>query len=360
MVNFMTSLSYTSTQRGLVFSLGAGIAFLIQFVVGYLCDKLKTIKVFAIITNIVFAIVVFLFYRNGTSNYTYHLIIGALINVNLKVCAGLIDSWTLEAGDYVKNIYGIIRAYGSIGWAVASLALSYFVGLYGYQFIPVLFAISTAILVAINLCTQDAIKNKAEKVSAKDVKSLLTKKTYLLAICAMFFMFFMSIGNDYIVIDKLNILGATEADVNLNWAIMAIVELPLFFLSNYLLKKYGVVKLLIFAASMYGMRYLLYAFSSNVFTILHISLLQTFTFPVSMCVSKAIIDMETDSNIKSSGQQIALAIYCTGSSLVCPLVVGLLEDNLGVNKAMLCMSCLCIGAITFALLYSKNKKLQVN
>ena len=118
LITYLISIGYTATQRSMMISFGALLSIFFQFLVGYLCDKNKTIRRYIIYSYIVYSIVVIVLYAYNTYNFYVHFVLVALNAVMFRINMGLLDSWVLESGEQCKTNYGSIRAFGSIGWVI--------------------------------------------------------------------------------------------------------------------------------------------------------------------------------------------------------------------------------------------------
>lgn len=339
-----------------MYAVGAILGMACQFVIGYLCDKNQTIKRYSILIMIAYVFASLALYLTNHNNFFLHLAIVAVNITMMRLTMGIMDSWTIENGEACKTNYGALRAFGSIGWAIGSALASKIIDLAGYSYIGYGFAVAVVIALIFFFKTPDAIKSASEPVDFKSVGKLLTNKRYLLLMGIFFCIFMMQASLDYTIIDKLEILGATSSQVSNYWSLTAMVELPLFFLGGWCVKKFGTINLLVISTIAYAARLFMYAASTSVTGMLAISLLQVVTFPIVTIVTKLLIDDETPENLKSSGQQVGLAIYSASSALLSPLLAGALEDRFGVNVAIFAIGLFGFIAIALTFIYKNNKK----
>ena len=74
-VPFLIEVGYTSSQRGNIMAFYALIAMIGQFVVGYLCDRHKTIKRYFILMAIFFAGFILITFTLQDNNYLVHFLL---------------------------------------------------------------------------------------------------------------------------------------------------------------------------------------------------------------------------------------------------------------------------------------------
>ena len=329
---------------------------ILQFVVGFLCDKHHTIKRYAFITLIMTAIFAAILYALTEGSFWVYLSLAILFIGSFKVCYGVFDSWCMELSEETKNNYGFARAFGSIGWAIGSYLSSWIVEKFGYAFNGYACIAFSILLILYCLHVDDAQKQAEQKVNLKDVSVLIKNKKYVYIVLAFFAICIMQVALDTTVVDKLIACNGTEKDVGLYWSLTAIVELPLFFIGNRLVDKFGNIANVLAVVITYGIRFVLYGLATNATQVLWISTLQFITFPLFQIVSKNMVDEESPDNLKSTGQQLAMAVYSAFSALVVPIMAGLIEDAFDINVAMYAISSSTIIALIFIGLYLREKR----
>lgn len=333
---YMASLGLSATQQGMVMTAGAVLGLVLQFAFGFLCDRFASIKKFVLFGNVIMIISVWLFYTQTYNIFAFTVILGALWNAMFMNIEGMLDSWALEEDETCKNNYGVIRAFGSIGYIIGSFLVALIVNHWGYHAIGIFFVGTAIINSAFEVFTPDAQKaqkDNGEKLKISDVKGLIKNPNYVILVFCMFLAFSMVVGEIFCSAQKMNALGLDTAPTytSLKASIAAFCELPLFFLGSVLVKKFGAIKMMVFALIVHMVRLVLTALCVSQVQLVGISCLQLFTYPCIMVSIKYIIDEEIPENLKSSGQQFAYAIYLTLAALVMPLFFGWLLDKIGLQ-----------------------------
>ncbi len=355
MITYLASIGYSATDRSIMFTVSAIVGIVLQFYIGYLCDKKHTIKRYLYATHIAYCVAAILLYFYQQKNFLIHLLLISANVALMRVTVGLIDGWTLEIDEECKNRYGTIRAMGSIGWSIGSYLGSYLMEWLGYGSLGIGYAVITVLMLFFCNHVRDVQKEASAPISVKNVKALLSDKGYMLVILILFAIFTITFCQDYIVIDKLSYLGATERDVSLYWIVTAMVELPLFFYGNKLGEKIGMMRLIYLTIIFYGLKFVLFGLSGSVGMMMVAATLQVCTFPLLMIVSKQLVDAESPEEMKVSGQQIGLSLYSGISGLISPLMSGLLEDSIGINAALYLIASISLIALALTFLYSRYR-----
>lgn len=356
LIPYLTMLGFAPATRSLMFTIGSLIAMLFQPIIGYLCDKFKTIKKFAFIVSIIYSIVTAIIYLTTKADIFMHFALTGLAIATFRISCGMLDNWIIESGeDFVKN-FGLMRAFGSIGWAFASSVTASLIDKHNYQVLVYVIAASCVVVSIVELLCSDAVKEKENSLRASDIKSLFKNNRYVLLIVILFGIFTMQSALDITIVDKFAFINASEKEINYYWTLTAILEMPLFFLGAKLKTKFKESTLLLVAAVIYSLRFFMYSAANDVATMLIISTLQALSFPVIHLVCTSMINKQCPDNLKSTGQQVALALYSSLSALVSPMLAGILEQYFDINFALLVIGFIGIASVVLILLYRGKEK----
>lgn len=338
-IPFLTHVGYNPVERGMILSSIAIVAIIGQIIIGYLCDKYSTIKKFYHGLLFLFILLNGILYFISEEVFFVHLILFGFVGGLFRIIAGLVETWTLEINENVKEHFGLIRAFGALGWAIGAPLTSLLIDNFGYRIIGFSFAIVSMFSLLFSLNTPDATKIETnQKLKVSDIKILLKNRNYVILLGMLILVNLVFAADMYTVIDKMVFLGASSGQIAFKWSFQAILELPLFFLGFVLLNKIGAKKMLIFSIFMYIIRFGLYTIATTPFQIIMISGLQAITFPVLMIAQKVLVAEESPAQLKSTGQMFALSMYGGLSALVTPIISGSLIALLGYDITLLIFS----------------------
>lgn len=353
---YLASLGYTSSERGLILSGTAVIAMIGQFLFGFLCDKYKTVKKMYVLTTILFIILVYLAYSVTQAAFFFHLITISLMGGFFRIVVGLLDSWTIERDPVLQKNYGVIRAFGSIGWIIGSPLTVMILNRSGYGSFALWVAVLSILTLIIGSTLGDAQKVVHQApIKLSDIKLLLRKKQYLVLVSILIIINITLYADAYTIVDKILKLGGTNADISNKWVIQALCELPLFFFGSLVYKRFSAKTLLMVGIFMFGVRFLLSAFATSAVQLVWIALTQLVTFPFILLSSKMLINDESPGHLKSTGQLLGLALYTGLSALVSPLISGFLVDAIGTDNTLLFFAGLCLVPLVLGLWYRTMK-----
>lgn len=338
-IPFLTYVGYNPVERGMILSSIAIVAILGQIITGYLCDKYSTIKKFYHGLLFLFILLNGILYFVSEEVFFVHLILFGFVGGLFRIIAGLVETWTLEINEDVKDHFGLIRAFGALGWAIGAPLTSLLIDNFGYRVIGLSFAIVSMFSLIFSMNTPDASKvQTTQKLKISDIRVLLKNRNYVILLGMLILVNLVFAADMYTVIDKMVFLGASSSQIAFKWSFQAILELPLFFLGFVLLNKVGAKKMLIFSIFMYIIRFGLYTIATTPFQIIMISGLQAFTFPVLMIAQKVLVAEESPMQLKSTGQMFALSMYGGLSALLTPIISGNLIALVGFDLTLLIFS----------------------
>lgn len=358
-VPYLTSIGYSPVERGILISSIAIVTIIVQLIFGYLSDKYKTVKKIFIVIMIVFAASSWIFYTVDSRQFILHLILVALCGGFSNLGMGVQDNWVLETDARTRDLFSVIRAFGSFGWAIGGIILGYLINSFGYKSLSVTVLFFTIVTLGGCFLLGDASKSNdptTKCITKEDVIELVKNKSYILVIIILFLLSCIQMFNNYTLIDKIMILGGTSKDVGITATIKGLAELPMFFAGPMLLRKYKAKALLVVSAIAYTIQFILFGFANTVSVLLWLIGLQMLTNPCLIIASKVMIDELTSDACKSTGQLVAMSIYTGGASLLIPYLSGVLTEWKEVNFTLFFAASLGIVALMLIPLIKRPRR----
>ena len=358
-VPYLTSIGYSPVERGILISSIAIITIIVQLIFGYLSDKYKTVKKLFVLVMIVFAAASWTFYMTDSPHFILHLILVALCGGFANLGMGIEDNWVLETNERTRNLFSVIRAFGSLGWALGGILLGYLIKYFGYKSLSITILFFTILTLGGSFLLNDASKSSDEtlrNITKEDVMELLRNKAYILVVVILFLLSCIQMFNNYTLVDKIMILGGTSKEVGIAATIKGIVELPMFLAGPMILRKYKAKALLIVSAIAYTIQFFLFGYVTTVSGVFMLIGLQMLTNPSLIIASKVLIDELTSDACKSTGQLVAMSIYTGGASLLIPYLSGVLTEWKDVNFTLFFAASLGVIALLLISFIKKPKR----
>jgi MFS transporter, PPP family, 3-phenylpropionic acid transporter len=158
MIPFLIYVGYDPLQRGIILSTIAFVAFFGQLwaviyaiaIIGQTFLRAVLDLVNHCIGNDVLC--------DGTKLFFFHFIAVSFVGGLFRVTNGLLETWTIETSKKVRDNFGMIRAFGAIGWAIGAPLTSFLVTSFGYQYLVLFMAVAALITYGIASTLPDAKK----------------------------------------------------------------------------------------------------------------------------------------------------------------------------------------------------------
>ncbi|MEX2784772.1 MFS transporter [Streptococcus sp. H49] len=355
LIPFMAELGYNSYQRGYALSGYAVLNILLQLIFGYLSDKWGTAKWINLMSMLVFVLAAVRLFAGREPSFVILLGLVSITGGFLNSLCGLEDTWIIGINYYFRKSLSTLKAFGSIGWALGSMGGGLLLHYFGYRGIGLLIAGLGSLVLVLMIFLPDIEKfNKKTVVSGKDLIGLFQIKAYIILLLILFFLYAMVVANTSLVVDKMLFLGASSIEISLKWGMGAVLEIPMYLFGMHFIDKYGALGMLKVSAVISSLQFLLFALVNHSSLIVLICVLQVFTTPIILISSKWLIAELIPSYLNSSGQLLALSLYMGLSSLLIPLLSGVLGLNLGYSVSLALFSLFGVLAFIFCLFFEKE------
>lgn len=349
-VPYLSSIGYNPMERGILISSYAITTIIFQLIFGILSDKYKTVKKLCIIAVVAFAIFTYLFFALESKIFILHMILIAMSAGLANLNFGYFDNWLFTFGEKARSQFSFIRAFGSIGWAIASIFIAKLLDLFGYNGLGLIVVLLTIIMLGVMFLVAEGSKpneKKSEKITSADIKELLSDKKYILVTIILFFIYCANNSNTTTIIDKMIDLGATNAEIGYKWTIAGLVEIPVYIYGSFFLRKFGPYKLLCISAFAIMVQFILFGLSNSVSMMVILSAFQIFTGPMMMLASRMLIFQFSSDKLKSTGLLLALSIYSGLSALLMPSIGGAITNYFNANTTIFIVA--IISGLSFLL-----------
>jgi MFS family permease len=336
-VPYLSSIGYNPMERGILISSYAITTIIFQLVFGILSDKYKTVKKLCIVAVMAFAVFTYLFYSLEAKMFILHMILIAMSAGLANLNFGYLDNWLFTFGEKARDQFSFIRAFGSIGWAAASIVIAKLLNEFGYKGLGLSIILITIMLLGLMFLIEEGAKSsqgKSEKITMDDIKELLSNKKYILVIIILFLVYCAGTANATTIVDKMLQLGATNAHIGYKWTISGLVEIPVYIYGSFFLKRIGAYKLLSISAFTLMVQFILFGMSNSVNSMVLLSVFQIITGPMMMLASRILIYEFSSKKLKSTGLLLALSIYSGLSAFIMPSIGGTITNYFNVNTTI--------------------------
>lgn len=366
-------MQLTGAQTGLVFSVNAIFALLMQPLYGFISDKIGLKK------NILFFISMLLVFVGPFYIYVYgpllqyNVIVGAAVGglyLGTAFLAGIgaIESYIEKVGRKYDFEYGKARMWGSLGWAAATFFAGQLFNInpnINFWVASVSAIVLVAIILSIKVEVTDVEMERAASVTLKDVGHLFTLKDFWYLM-----LYVIGVACVYGVYDQqfpvyYSSLFPTEAQGNqvfgyLN-SLQVFLEAGMMFAAPFIVNKLGAKNSLILAGYLMAFRIVGSGLVEGPIGISSMKLIHALELPIMLVAIFKYLAANFDTRLSSVlylvGFQFAKQV---GESIMSP-AAGYFYDSIGFRQTYLAMGAIVLAFTVismFTLLNEKKTDLQ--
>jgi PPP family 3-phenylpropionic acid transporter len=359
---FLLSRDFSNQQIGWVIAIGNILAVILQPLMGTILDRVKRISikwVLILLALLDLGLLVGLMWLPLGLLWLAVFYVGV---VSLLITMQpLVTSLTFEYINAGRNInFGITRAAGSVGFAILSTILGYWIIQTTPGIIPVLSAILVLAYILL-LVTFPKVERQDHPV-VDELSAVITSRGFLrrydrfvpfLIGVACLFTFHTTINT--FLAQIMTSVGGKTTDLGISLTIAAICELPAFLGFSWLAARFSSSTLLKFSGIMYALRSLIFLVASSVFLVNLGQVFQAFSFAVFIPASVYFINKTMKEEDKVKGQTYVTGLATLGG-VIGSIVGGRLLDTASVH-AMLIFAAVAAVAGGLLMVYSVRQKL---
>lgn len=240
----------------------------------------------------------------------------------------LVDNGVMEMLGERRELYGRQRVWGAIGWGMASAAAGVLIDRYGLGIAFYSFIFFFVILLGVSTRLRVSAGNIGQPFW-QGVRQLTSNRPLMVFLVTVLFAGIGSgIVNNYIFL-YLEDLGADRTLMGLSQTVATLSEMPVFFFSAMLLRRFGARWLLLLALGAYVVRLLAYTLLPPVWLVLPINLLHGLTFSALWVAGVSYAAEVAPKGMGATAQGLFTGVTMGLGSACGALLGGLLYDTLG-------------------------------
>jgi len=323
------------------------IGMLVQPIYGYTSDKYLSDKKLSVLL-LALSVICYLLLPFSLASGSKPIILINMIGITVtgaQAC-GLLDAWIVGLKQEFQSVnYGLIRGAGSLAYALSAqiagavtIAFGHSARLWlgsGFFFIAVFVALSFRSARRIRQA-DDAGKTIRQLGGREAFKLIFSSKQYCLLLVVSFFLLL----NNYAMTTLIQLLirdfGGTTAQIGTASAVMAASEMPLMFMTAFVMKKTGFKKLLVFCSAAYVIRMFITASAGTVNGMIYAQLFQGVTYAVLIPLSMNYLSIILDERVRSTAVNTYTAITASLTGILGNLITSaLLATGFSVKSALI-------------------------
>jgi PPP family 3-phenylpropionic acid transporter len=324
--DYLKAHGLSGIKIGVILSITPLMMFLVQPFYGMLADRLgykKCLLLSSVLTSISYTLYLF----NG--GFAYLFIITIFMALFYNSIQPLLDSLSLSLVQENRSFsYGTLRIAGAAGWAFTGIVAGYFIDTVSTT---VIFAIS-AISMLLTFIFAFSLKPDKEKLSLagsqsfENAKEIFANKILIFLLICVFLISAgaTTIWNFYSIYMKEN--GASASLVGYGISFQGLCELPLFYFSAKIIRKFGIRTTLLITVFATALRLFLYSVVKNPAAAVAIETLHGISWSLFWVVCVEYVNMLVREDWRATGQSLLYAAYFGAGAIAGNLWTGFLYD----------------------------------
>ena len=361
---FLLSQNFSNQQIGWVIAGSNILSVILQPLLGTLLDRMRKISiklVMSILSILALGLLTGLIFLHLNLIWMAVLYVG-IVSL-LITMQPLVTSLTFEYINAGYNInFGITRAMGSIGFAVLSILLGYWVNRFSPEIIPALSAGFFAVYLLLILSfpgvkrqVSQPIVDEMESASQSPAKSFLLRYyrfiPFLIGVTCLF-IFHMTIST--FLAQIINSVGGNTTNLGISFMIVAVCELPAFLGFSFIAAKFDTRFLLKISSVFFVLRSIIFLFASSIFLVNLGQVFQGVSFAIFLPASVYFINQTMREEDRVKGQTYITG-FATLGGVVGSIAGGWLLDNASVFMMLVFASAAAVAGCLL-MFYSVPKK----
>ncbi|WP_246315832.1 MFS transporter [Paenibacillus foliorum] len=326
---YFQSIGATSTQIGLLLSLGPLVAVLAQPVWGSIGDRARTKNSVLRVLIIGTGVVILLFPLS--THYVYLLIMVCLFTFFQTSIAPLSDAITLEELDKQKRwSFGPIRLGGTIGFAIMSLLF----GWIAKSHINSLFVTYAIIMfISVILLSKFPAATGYQSSGKKMNIGILFRNRKLMIYMGINLVLQITLGYYYTFFPVyFHNMGGNSFLLGWSMVISALSEIPFLLYSGRIMKRVRITHILLVASIATALRWFAFSLSDNPYWVLPAQVLHGLIFIVLSVTMAMYINQEVPKELKASGQTLNALLSAGIARIIGSFGGGIASDAFGMKN----------------------------
>ena len=321
LVIYYDLLHFSGSQIGILSALFPLMALVSSPLFGGIADATKkhhTVMLIAILGSIFFA-----FALSKTGTFVGLLVAVALFSFFYSPIMPLLDDSTINLLGERRDRYGKIRIWGAVGWGITAPLIGVLIdrsGI-GWAFYGYIIFMSIGLIVAWFMPFQHTHSDKKYWSSLRKLFSNRKWVVFLLSAFTTGMAYAMTLSFLFLYMNQ---LGASKTLIGVSMVFGTISELPFWFYSNRLLRRWSMKSLIIFSMGLLALRFFAYSLIQAPWGVAPINLLHGATFSVFWVVGVAYAAKSAPEGLSATAQSLLSSVMFGIAAVAGALLGGVL------------------------------------
>lgn len=349
LIVFFKARNLNYIQMGICFAVFPLVGVILQPLWGYMTDKYFNKKRTLIIVMACSAFSILLL----TISKNFYTITASIILLGLFMTSisPILDALCLEVASGCSGIqFGKIRLMGSIGFALCV----FFMGIaikYTTPYAPFYtFSVMNICCIAI-VCTLN-YKNSSttERMKPGHILRLFKDFRFNVFMISIFMINMAMNANSSYLGELIKQTGGDVSNLGLLWFIVAMSEVPTFYMANTILQRFRDIRLYMLCLILYGIRFLIDSACSSWYLVVIVQLMQSVTFALYVISSLHYLNRILRPEMLTSGITLYSAIGSGLGGFIGNITGGFIVETLGIRWLYITIALTCFASLGVSLL----------
>jgi MFS transporter, PPP family, 3-phenylpropionic acid transporter len=264
------------------------------------------------------------------------------------------DSILLNYVQKENKQYGNYRLFGAVGFAIAVYIAGKLAETYGTQVIFYMF--SSVLIFCILFVFNMPKENQTLKTDLrKGIDKLIKMPSFMVFLVATFLVFGPIFANNFYFGFYIQETGGTLAGVGLAFLLAAGSEAPFMKFAGLTIKRWGMMPIMMFAATVSAVRWTFYFFEPSFPVVLATTIVQGFSVGLFIPAAMDYVRVYTPSEVRATAVSLYTAVGNGLGSWFCTFVGGVIFDKYTIFYTYLFFGVLSFGGLIMVIILSKMK-----
>jgi PPP family 3-phenylpropionic acid transporter len=351
---FLEGQGLSKQQASSVLAAGPVVTVLFQPVWGMICDRYNA-QHKVLIGTLIAAAAIGLVYSFGDS-YPLYLLLFAGMAMFHSSGVPILDSISLSYTQKHGGDYGSLRLWGAIGFAVASWGAG---AVAEATDLSVIFYLYSAALIVCVFLTR-GLPREGTPLGANilhGLKQLLLLPRYLLLMLSTFLVFGAIQANNALYGFFFTAIGGTVAGVGLSFLIAAGSEAPVMRVAGRLIRRFGLIQVLIAAAVVSSLRWVYYGTEPSATIVMWLLFVQGISVGLYLPAAAQLVREVSPQEIQVTALGIYSAVGHGLGAMTWTMAGGFIADRLGIFAAYSALGIVSwVGVAALVVLFFISKR----
>ncbi|WP_067617998.1 MFS transporter [Alicyclobacillus acidiphilus] len=328
---YLSGRGLSSEQIGVLMAVGAVAGMFAQPLLGYVNDRATDTRRLLILSAIISPAI----YALYALFHPYALLlVVAFFYAVVQSTGPIADAMAIQSGNEYGFSYGQVRLWGALSFAITTMVAGYVYHVIGISYSFVFYAGLSLILVFVaRFLPRTPASTHSTEMLVRGVWNV-AKNTRLMVFIGLCFVLATAITVNFTYLPLyFKALHYPLGWVGLNFTVAALVEVPLFYVSGPIIKKFGARVVIVIASAFYVAKYVLMGFAPPPALVIAIQVLDGVGYAFYWSAGVQIVANLSPKGRSATAQTLYGAVASSLSSIVGSVVGGWLLEGYG-PKAM--------------------------